>query len=92
MKSSNLMMLTSPKNQHGPLEAPYMSFHTSGNDTTDGSSVSKSKESPLNDNVDGVGGWNHTPRLVNPLENPSSTPIHDETLTLIWVSLKTLYM
>jgi hypothetical protein len=48
--------------------------HTSGTDTTGGSSTSKSKESPLGDNVGGVGGWNHTSCLVNPLASLSRNP------------------
>jgi hypothetical protein len=40
-----------------------MSFksHISGIDITGGSSTSEYEESPLSDNVGGVGGWNHTP-------------------------------
>jgi hypothetical protein len=65
------MVPTTPKNQWGPLEASYMSsmYHTSGTDTIDGSSISKYEESPLVDNVGGVGGQNHTPRLINFLIN-----------------------
>ncbi len=45
------------------MEAPYMSSmsHTSGIDRTNGSFASKIEESPLNDNVGGVGGWNCIP-------------------------------
>jgi len=39
--------------------------HTSGTNTTCGSSASKFKESPSGDNVGGVGGWSRTPYLVN---------------------------
>ncbi len=35
--------------------------HTSGIDRTNGSFASKIEESPLNDNVGGVGGWNCIP-------------------------------
>jgi hypothetical protein len=52
--------------------------HTSGTDTIGGSFVSKYEESPLGDNVGGVGGRNRTPRLVNPLANlfPKSKSQH----------------
>jgi hypothetical protein len=68
-------------------------YHTSGVDTTDGGFVSKFEESPSCDNVGGVGGKNHTPRLINPLTKPISEiqilpPIHDETLTPIQIYLK----
>jgi hypothetical protein len=55
MKSFSLMVPTTPKNQWGPLEVPYMSSmsHTSGIDIISGSFV---LESPLGDNVGGVGG------------------------------------
>jgi hypothetical protein len=58
MKSSSLMVPTTPKTWQGLLEAPYMSSmsHTSGIDTIGGSSISKFEESPLGDNVGGVGG------------------------------------
>jgi hypothetical protein len=45
--------------------------HTSGIDTTSGNSTSKFEKYPPSDNVGGVGGWNQTPCLVNPLTNPS---------------------
>ncbi len=69
--------------------------HTSGIDTTSGSSISKFEKPPLGGNVGGVGGRNHTPHLVNPSNKPTSriqipTLVHDETLTLIRISLKTL--
>jgi hypothetical protein len=50
-----------------------MSFmsHTSGTDIHTGNFVSKFEEFPLGDNVGGVGGWNHTLDLVNPLANLS---------------------
>jgi hypothetical protein len=44
-------------------------FHASGIDTIGGSFVSKFEESPLGDNVGGVGGWNRNPRLINLLAN-----------------------
>ncbi len=55
----------------GPLDMPYMSSmsHTSGIDIIGGGFTSKSKEFPSCDNVGGVGGWNRTPYLVNPLAN-----------------------
>ncbi len=88
------MVLTILENQHGPLEAPYMSSmsHTSGIDIIGGSFALEFEESPLGDNVGGVGGWNHTPCLVNLLANLSLILIHvhDKTVTLIQVSLKTL--
>jgi hypothetical protein len=63
MKSSNSMVLTTPKNWQDLLEAPYMSSmsHTSGTNTINGSFVLEYKESPLGDNVGGVGGRNCTP-------------------------------
>jgi len=69
MKSSILMVSTTPENQRGPLEAPYMSSmsHTSGTNIINGNSTSESKESSLGDNVSGLGGWNYTPGLINPL-------------------------
>ncbi len=61
------------KNWRGPLEAPYMSFmsHTSGIDITIGNFVFEFEEFSLGDNVGGVGGWNHTPDLINPLASLS---------------------
>jgi hypothetical protein len=45
--------------------------HTSGTNTIGGSFTLEFKESPPGDNVGGVGGWNHTPRQVNPPANMS---------------------
>jgi hypothetical protein len=45
--------------------------HKNGIDTIGGSYVSKFEEYPSCDNVSGVGGWNHTPHLVNPPINLS---------------------
>jgi hypothetical protein len=74
------MVLTTPKNWRGPLEVPYMSSvsHTSGINTTSASFASKFEESPLGDNAGGVGGWNYTPHIVNPLANmfPNSKSWH----------------
>jgi len=92
MKSFSLMVPTTPKNWQGPLKAPYISSMSdiSGTDTTGGSFVLEYEEYPLGDNV----GWGRLSEL-----HPSSNPIfeiqiltfvRDETLTLIWVSLKTL--
>lgn len=62
--------------------------HKNGTNTINGSFALESKESPLSINVGG-----HPPN--KPSNKPVfgiqiSTPICDEILTLIWVSLKTL--
>jgi hypothetical protein len=58
MKSSSSMVLTALENQQGFLEVQHMSSmsHTSGTNIISGSYVSKYKESPLGDNVNGIGG------------------------------------
>jgi len=68
------MVLTVPKNRWGPLEAPYMSSmsHTSDINIIGSSYASKFEESPLSDNVGGVGGHNRIPLLVNLAVNLSS--------------------
>jgi GMP synthase PP-ATPase subunit len=71
---------TTFESQWGPLEATYMSSmsHTSDTDIANGNYASKFKEFPSCDNVGGLGGQNHTLRLVNPLTNlfPDSKPQH----------------
>ncbi len=54
---------TTPKKQRDPLEVPYMfsMSHTSGINPTNGSSTSTFEESPSNDDVGGIGGWNRIP-------------------------------
>jgi hypothetical protein len=66
MKSLNSMVLITFKNWWDFLEARYMSFmsYISGIDITSDNFVLKFEEFPL-------GGWNHTPYLVNPLANMS---------------------
>jgi hypothetical protein len=49
--------------------------HTNGTDITGGSSTLEYEEFPLGDNVNGVGGWNRTPCLINPLTNLPSESI-----------------
>jgi len=65
------MVLTTPENQWGPLEVPYTSSmsHTNGTNIIGGSSTLEYEEFPLGDNVNGIGGWNCTPCLINPLTN-----------------------
>jgi len=56
--------------QQGPLVAPYIFFmyHNNGGVTNLGKkSISKSKESPPDDDESGVGGLNRTLHLVKPL-------------------------
>ncbi len=64
------MVPTTPKYQRGPLVVPYISSmsHNNGEMKNLGEKyVSKSKQSPINDDEGGVGGLNHTLRLMKPL-------------------------
>ncbi len=64
------MVPTALKYQQGLLVAPYISSmsHNSGGVTNLGEKfVLESEQSPPNDNEGGVGGLNHTPRLMKPL-------------------------
>jgi hypothetical protein len=70
MKSSSLMVPTAPEYQWGLLVAPYIfsMSHNNGKVTNLGEkSMSKSKESPLNDDEVGVGGQNRIPYPMKPL-------------------------
>jgi hypothetical protein len=64
------MVPTALKYRQGLLVAPYISsmYHNNGGVTSlEKKYVSKSKESPLDDGEGGVGGLNHTLRLMKPL-------------------------
>ncbi len=72
MKSSNSMVLTTPKYWRGPLEVSYMSSMSHNNDVKTifkGKSIFESKESSSSNIIGGMGGLNLTPHLVNTLMN-----------------------
>ncbi len=96
MKPFGLMVPTTLENWQGFLEAPYMSSmsHTNGIDINDGIFAWKYEKSSIDENVGGVGSKSHPMhsksfgKPVFKIKIPTHVP--DETLTLIWVSLKTL--
>jgi hypothetical protein len=72
MKSSNLMVPITPKYWQGPLEVPYMSSMFLNNGVEigcKGKSTFESDESSSTNITGGMGGFNLTPHLVNPLMN-----------------------